>query len=325
MTANAINISEAREARILLETQRKERINAIAKEERQKTAQQYEEIVAWLRVDPSEQTSILDSVMEESLRFSSGCDWILKVDRVKAWMQRNSDVPFVWLQGKPGSGKSVLAGHIIGFLQAAADTDHSVLVSHFCTYSYASSTKYDSILRSLLLQILRANDDLVAYVSRLKETEFTMRAPTSKSLEKLIHTVARAVSQTPGEGKYIHLILDGLDECEDEKQGRLINLLGQLVTASGSPNSAIYKVLLLSRNTNFLGKRLRKIAVTVSLTEEVHALEKAIQSYAHSKLSALRSRLMGMGISDVDIREMAAAIAQKADGKLLASRLRSRN
>jgi len=98
-----------------------------------------------------------------------------------------------------------------------------------------------------------------------------------------------------------------------------------LVTAYGSPNPAIYKVLILSRSTNFLGKRLRKTATTVSLTEEGHILEKAIQSYAHSKLSALLSRLMGMGISDVDIREMAAAIAQKADGKLLASRLSSRN
>ncbi|KAK4444371.1 hypothetical protein QBC34DRAFT_475092 [Podospora aff. communis PSN243] len=296
-TANAINISEAREARMHLEQQRKDRIDKTERDEKHKTAEQYDEIVAWLKADPSEQDLILKGVMEKALKFSSGCDWILKVDRIKAWMQRSTDEPFVWLQGKPGSGKSVLAGHIIGFLQNVTRSDHSILVSHFCTYSYASSTKYDSILRSLLLQILRANDDLVAYVFNLKRTEFSMRVPTSKSLEKLIQTVASAVPQTPGEAKYIHLVLDGLDECEPEKQGQLISLLGQLVAArSGSPHPAIYKILLLSRNSSFLTKRLRKIATVVSLTEEAHHLEKAIRSYAYSKLSALRSRLMSMGV-----------------------------
>ncbi|KAK0750616.1 hypothetical protein B0T18DRAFT_390004 [Schizothecium vesticola] len=235
--------------------------------------------------------------MEEALRFSTSCDWILAVEN-----------------GKPGSGKSVLAGHIIGSLQGMVHPNSSVLISHFCTYSYASSTRYEMILRSMLLQIIQANDDLIAYVHRLKETELAMRTLSPKALEQLILTVASAVSQTPGETKYVHVIIDGLDECEEENgQSRLITLLRQLITASTSTSSAIFKALLLSRDSSFLRKRLRKTTTAISLTEEKHHLDKAIQSYAYAKLGMLRSRLMGMGIGDADIRNIATTISQKAE------------
>jgi hypothetical protein len=317
-TANAINIVEARDAREQLNQRRQEQLEAREHEETLKASQQYHDIVAWLKVDQTDQNLILDCIAEEALRFPGGCDWILKVDHMKTWMRDKPDTPFIWLQGKPGSGKSVLAAEIIGFLRAA---NQSLVVSHFCTYSYASSTRYDLILRSLLLQLIRENGDLIAYVYKLKETEFAKRSVTSQALEKLIRVIAETGSKGPAETKYIHIVLDGLDECEEEKQGRLITLLEQLTCAIGSLNPVVCKVLLLSRHSGYLISRFRK-KITISLTEPKQAvhLEKAIQTYAGHKFGSLRHRLLQMGVGNADIRDMAATIAQKADGD---SRIRS--
>lgn len=311
-TANAINIAEARKERLKLEERRKEQLEAIEKEELHKASQQYQDIVSWLKVDQTDQTLILDCITEEALRFPGGCDWILKLDDIKSWMRNRPDTPFLWLQGKPGSGKSVLASQIIAFLHSAS---HSLVVSHFCTYSYASSTRYDLILRSILLQLIQGNVDLIAYVYKLKETEFAKRSVTPQSLERLIRLLVDTLSKNPAETRYVHIVLDGLDECEEEKQGRLITLLEQMISSTSSSKSVVCKLLLLSRHSGFLKKRFRK-KTTISLTEQAAHLEKAIQSYAVYKFQSLRQRLSQIGVGDTDFNDMAATIAKKADGKL---------
>lgn len=102
-----------------------------------------------------------------------------------------------------------------------------------------------------------------------------------------------------------------------EKQGRLITLLDQLATPASSASSVICKVLLLSRDSSFLRKRLRKKTTTVSLSDsaEVWHLETAIRSYAVHKFSSLQHRLSQTGIGHQDIKDMASKIAAEADGK----------
>jgi len=310
-TANAINIVEASQMRAALKLQRQEQLAAMEKEESDKALQQYREVVAWLKVDLSEQSLILDCITEESQRFPGGCDWILKIDAMKSWLQSTASAPFVWLQGKPGSGKSVLAAQILGFLHAA---NQSLVVSHFCTYSYASSTRYECILRSLLLQLIQGNTDLIAYLYKLKDTEFAKRAVTPQALERLIGMLAPTLSKDPGKTKYVHLVVDGLDECEEGKRDRLLALLERLGANSGSPTPVICKLLLLSRHSDALARRLRK-KPTVSLTEQNRHVDKAIQSYASRSLETLRQRLDQMEVSDEDLDHMAKTLAEKADGE----------
>lgn len=182
---------------------------------------------------------------------------------MRLWLQKSPSAPFTWLQGKPGSGKSVMAAQILAFLHAA---NHSLVVSHFCTYSYASSTRYDLVLRSLLLQLIQGNEDLIAYICKLKDTEFAKRPVTPQVLERLIRVLAQAVSKSPGETRHVHIILDGLDECDNEKQGRLATLLEQLVSTTESSLFTTCKVLLLTRPSGSLARRFRKMTI-ISLAE----------------------------------------------------------
>jgi len=203
-----------------------------------------------------------------------------------------------------------MAAQILAFLHA---TNHSLLVSHFCTYSYTSSMRYDLALRSLLLQFIQGNEDLTAYVCKLKDPQFTKRPVTPRALQRLIRVLAQGASKSPGETRHVHIVLDGLDECDNEKQSRLVTLLEQLVSVTESSLSAICKVLLITRPSASLARRFRKKTI-ISLAEQNEHLEKAIQSYARRKLGSLRPRFHQMDIGSTDIETMANTLAKKADG-----------
>lgn len=223
-----------------LRDQRNENLNDVVKQEDEDSIKQYQAIVGWLKMDDTDQQIIFDSIASEAEKNEGTCDWILKQPTLVSWMRTQSETPFVWLQGNPGAGKSVLATQIDTFLR----TSHqSLVVRHFCTYSYELSTQFDQILRSLLLQLIRSNNDLINYL--YEELVLAKQVVTIKSLSQLVRTICEAISPIPSKKKYVHIILDGLDECDTEKQGRITNLLETLISFGSPTNSGIIKILSL--------------------------------------------------------------------------------
>lgn len=291
-----------------LRDQRNETLNGLAKQEDEDSIRQYQAIVGWLKMDDTDQQVIFDSIASEAEKNEGTCNWILKQPTLVSWMRTRPETPFVWLQGNPGAGKSVLATQIDGFLRSS---QQSLVVRHFCTYSYESSIQFDQILRSLLIQLIRSNSDLTNYV--YEEFVLARQAVTIKSLSQLVRTICEAISPIPSKKKYVHFILDGLDECEVEKQGRLTNLLETLTSMGSQANSGVLKILVSSRPTPFLLKRFRKRS-TVSLADEKGGIDEAIENYANRKLSFLKHRFLELGIFDADIKELSRGISSKSDG-----------
>ncbi|KAL7967437.1 hypothetical protein HDV63DRAFT_396365 [Trichoderma sp. SZMC 28014] len=281
-TANAVNILEASKMRETLRDQRNENLNDVAKQEDEISIRQYQAIVGWLQIDDTDQ---------------------------------QSEIPFVWLQGHPGAGKSVLATQIDAFLRSS---HQSLVVRHFCTYSYGSSIQFDQILRSLLVQLIRPNNDLINYV--YEEFVLAKQAASIKSLSQLIRTVCEAISPIPSKKKFVHIILDGLDECDAEKQGRITNLLETLVSLGSPANSGVVKILISSRPTSFLLKRFRKRS-TVALADEKDRIGEAIENYAYQKLSFLENRFSDLGICHADMKDLSHRVSLKSDGMFLWARL----
>ncbi|EHK48685.1 hypothetical protein TRIATDRAFT_53227, partial [Trichoderma atroviride IMI 206040] len=307
-TANAVNILEASKMRESLRDQRNENLNDVAKQEDEVSARQYQAIVGWLQIDDTDQQIIFDSIASEAEKNEGTCNWILKQPILVSWMRTQSETPFVWLQGHPGAGKSVLATQIDAFLRSS---HQSLVVRHFCTYSYGSSIQFDQILRSLLIQLIRPNSDLISYV--YEEFVLAKQAASIKSLSQLIRTICEAISPIPSKKKYVHIILDGLDECDIEKQGRITNLLETLVSLGSPANSGVVKILISSRPTSFLLKRFRKRS-TVSLADEKGRIGEAIENYAYQKLSLLDNRFSDLGIRDADIKDLSHRVSLKSDG-----------
>lgn len=315
-TANALDIAEARRSRELLQQERVENLAKVVEAEKARHASLYQEISAWLKVDDTEQALVFDSITQEVAKYPGTCDWVIQHDRLRTWLRDGSGSGFLWLQGSPGSGKTSLANRLVAFLQTRPD---SIVVRHFCNALTPVSMNYDSILRSLLFQLVRTNEDLVAYIHSLKTTEFLEKTVTPKALEDIIKNVFGAVCSNLAKSYTIHIVVDGLDVCDEEKQKRLIWLLERLVTPAIS-STCSYKVLLVSRRTELLRKRMRNMS-KISLNDEAKHVTSSIESYARQRFGSMRSRLHELGIGDLQVRTLSEQLAAKADGTVQSSLL----
>lgn len=202
----------------------------------------------------------------------------------------------------------MLSTRIINFLGQEPD---AVLIRHFCSHHYASSVQYSNILASLIHQLLRDKDDLLAYVYTgyilaRKSTSWT-------SLEALILTLLAAVSTDPAKILYIRVVLDGLDECGEETQQRLVHFVGRIMALNVT--SVICKVLLCSQDAGGLTRILKK-KKSIAIEDEKKAVSLAIGLYTKQRLEQMRSNeFSDLDVTDEDLEYVETTIARKADGK----------
>jgi hypothetical protein len=307
--ANARNIAEARQMRQDIHTWREESLAQVSRLEVEQDAKQYQAMVSWLKVDESDQLAIFDSISTEAVKYPGTCGWVLQNPKVGSWLQRKPDTQTLWLHGAPGAGKSVISTQLVNFMKNAG----GFIIHHFCSYSYPSSLKYEQILRSLLLQLLQRDGELVAHV--YEKCVLGKEPPTAPALEKLLHTVFTTISYKPYQTEYIWVILDGLEECEADKQARIASSLNQITLKSSSLGTTICKVLISSRASPILLNRLRK-AWTISLAEEKDCLAAAIGHYVSQRLQLLSPKFRQLNTGPGEMETIKCRITKKADGKL---------
>ncbi|KAL7964170.1 hypothetical protein HDV63DRAFT_398832 [Trichoderma sp. SZMC 28014] len=312
--ANARNIAEAREMRRDIRLWREENVEKVHIFEKQQSIKQYQSIIAWMNIDETDQLAIFELIMAEGRNYPGTCAWILKHSKINSWLSKRPESPILWLQGTPGSGKSVISTQLIAFMQAAK----MFVMYHFCTYLYTSSTMYEQILRSLLMQLLRKDGDLVAHV--YEEFVLGKKSPTVPALERLLHFLFKNVSDEPSPTEYFWIVLDGLDECEPDKQARLISLMNQVTSHRSLSGNAVCKVLISSRSSATLSHWLHKKQI-VSLSEEKSCLFVAIRMYASQRLQAMEHRFRQIDIAPGELDDIECQIAKKADGMFLYARL----
>ncbi|KAI0114318.1 hypothetical protein GGR51DRAFT_503887 [Nemania sp. FL0031] len=313
LQANASNIAEAREMRENIKVWKEESLAHIQQQNEKETTKQYESIIAWLKADESDQLWILDNLSSESSQLPGTCSWVLKNPKIKSWLQRSPDMSFIWLQGKSGSGKSVLSSEITRFMRAS----NQFVIRHFCSQRYTSSTSYHQILRSFLLQLLQSNDEIIVYV--YKDFVLGRKSPTVQALEKLIFTVLNITLSEPRQINYVWIVLDGLNECESQQQTSMMGFLNQLTSKTASGSDTICKILISSRQSTTIAKRSR-IGRIVSLSEE-RGVQFAIMQYVSHRLQLLQDKLRQLELSQEEIEELARVITNKADGIFLYARL----
>ncbi|KAF9770379.1 hypothetical protein IL306_012094, partial [Fusarium sp. DS 682] len=271
--ALATNISESKHLRRKIDMWRQEQLERLAKEEAEQITAQYLAITAYLKVDESTNAKIFEAIASEAAANVGTSSWILKQPEMQAWLRCHQSCTFLLLSGRPGSGKSVLATQIVQFLQLS---QRSLVVSQFCTYAYEESMDYDKILKGLLLQLIRSDTDLIAYVRR---TDFRF---------------------------------NGLDECNQTTQPKVTKLLKRMVSTAFSSGSTVCKVMLSSRTSPAI-TRTAKQSQTLCLSDENKNLEKAIETYALHKLTHLEPQFSQLQISQDDICTLSRGIAKKAE------------
>ncbi|KAI0421831.1 hypothetical protein F5X98DRAFT_389104 [Xylaria grammica] len=313
--ANAYNIVEAKNMRENLQQWRQESLVKAQQYEEEQNTRQLQAVYSWLRFNDNDQHLILDHSLSEASRHPGTCTWILTQPTIACWLRNESGNPFIWLKGNPGCGKSVIASQIVKFLSAQG----LIVIHYFCTSSYASSTQYDEVLKSLLYQMIRNSSHMAAYVYGQYVGKKTASILV---LEQLLQLAATALSDDDlGHSRTIYIVIDGLDDLDVEKQKRFLSLTNRISRDTLShPTNAPCKILVASRTTQLIKANLRKKTV-VALSDEKDKLTEAIARYAEQRLKTNRHRFSELHLQDSDLLEIARQIARKADGMFLWARL----
>ncbi|KIJ69635.1 hypothetical protein HYDPIDRAFT_67948, partial [Hydnomerulius pinastri MD-312] len=87
-----------------------------------------------------------------SLRQPGTCQWLPATEMFNSW--RSGAISFLWLKGRVGTGKSILASAVIEDLRESRDIGEA-LAFFYCDFRNERSMNAAEVLRSLLAQLLR--------------------------------------------------------------------------------------------------------------------------------------------------------------------------
>ncbi|KAH7890589.1 hypothetical protein F5I97DRAFT_1973455, partial [Phlebopus sp. FC_14] len=161
-------------------------------------------VLQWL--DPID--CVLKHEATYKLRQPTTCEWLFREESFRSW--RSTQASFLWINGKPGAGKSVLASTIIQHL-ASALTSGEMISYAYCDFRAERSTHGFEVLRSLFTQMLQeVTCDWQQYFRDLLHRH-AKGIPSPQDLDTLCDWLLRIL-------KLYHrpiIVIDALDECKD--------------------------------------------------------------------------------------------------------------
>ncbi len=305
--ANAQNIVATRALLRQLEAHRKDHLDRILEEERLQTTQQYQQVLGRLKINESDQLSIRETLVRALPDDNDlTCTWVLAHEKIDSWLDSSGKHRFLWIQGAAGTGKSVIAAHLARF---KASSDHTV-IQHFCNDLYKSSTRYDQILKSIILQLAEKNGDAMAYALAFVSQE--QKSLTLRALESLTQELVALVSGSKRDQNDIWIIFDGVDACDSDSLRRCIQLMNLLMSKAQVGSC---RVLATSRHEP--PTKDFPNGSTLLLREEITFVRDSIYLYTRGRLQLYPTseRLDQRGFSSEAVRQLARDISNKADGK----------
>ncbi|KAK0450531.1 uncharacterized protein EV420DRAFT_738406 [Desarmillaria tabescens] len=229
-----------------------------------------QKVVKWL--EPLNSEAKLRKVRER--RQSETCEWLREHGRFVSWYSSGST--FLWLNGIPGNGKTVLASFTIDHLKDHVTHEEIVLFA-FADFQDVRSTDIVVLLRTLLAQILERYkpEDFVKDFGELETSMHQYHADPPKSVNYLIQLLKNASAPW----KRIFVVLDALDECVQENRREYIAAIHDLASASSK-----FSIFVTSRGEQDILDVLSG-APTISLVDETQKVQDDIQRFIEDKMN----------------------------------------
>ncbi|ETS87912.1 hypothetical protein PFICI_01740 [Pestalotiopsis fici W106-1] len=172
-------------------------------------AKQFRQLMKWLAPpDP-----LYDFDKARKLRRGSTGTWLLEDRMFQSWKEKANS--FLWINGKVGSGKTILSSTVIAELRSQESHSPRVLF-YFFTFSDVAKQSLESAIKSLIfqayVQIAQTREPLDLLYRR------QMDGAQAATLERLCETFSNMI-QLAGE---VWIVLDALDESTtlDDHQGQ---------------------------------------------------------------------------------------------------------
>ncbi|TVY92560.1 Ankyrin [Lachnellula willkommii] len=265
--------------------------------ERHVTPEDLEKIRTWL--SPTEFESEGSEYRKHLNAHVAGTgDWLFETEQYENW--HDAAIGSLWVQGIPGSGKSVVAANII---QALKNEDTPVLF-FFSRRIIKANSEPRHLVRDCLYQFL---DHSISLQARLKSLIEQHPLVGSVPFHELWRILISAFWTVPR----VYILLDALDELAVEEDDFLQRLL-----ALGQMRPESTKLIITSRPLPYLQTVLKGPSITnIRLIGRVVAED--INKYVHHRLANQQERVL----TEKDQSAIQQALGKKSRGLFLYARL----
>ncbi|KAG2067881.1 hypothetical protein BDR04DRAFT_823975 [Suillus decipiens] len=150
--------------------------------------------------------------------------WIFHTDQYVAW--KKSDRTFLWLNGLPGSGKTILASAVIDDIMGSGEAEPQTLCYFYCNFRDDRTTNAAAVLRSLIVQLLQQSKvDWIPMIGEQQESNTKGAFDCLRNLGQQNHEekphptdlefLRRLLVEASTLVRRPVLVIDALDECQD--------------------------------------------------------------------------------------------------------------
>lgn len=196
-------------------------------------------------------------------------------------------------------GKTVIASLII----EQARTISSINVGFFyCKYNDVQKNSFTSLLRTILVQLIQQNEELLPYVydACCSSTEVTVDSPSL--LKQLVEVLLRSCASTC-------IIIDGIDECEEAEEKKMVAWFLATLKNLTEDNARTIRLLFISQRDKVTESLLKRSSV-IPLESKYH--QEDIQAYARHWSLQIQQKF---GIPESSATQIGTHVAAQAQGE----------
>lgn len=177
---------------------------------------------------------------------SQTCRWIFKDAKFKTWLEQDYTMDhhgFLWIKGKPGSGKSTMMKVILEMIKKVRSGD--ITVFYFFNARAPSTLEKSSLgmYRSLVCQLLQKCAKIKPlFIERFDSKDRgSIEDWTSAELQGFLHEISEALERP------LNILVDALDEGDESDVRQLISFLEDM-SLTAFENRKPLKICLSSRH-----------------------------------------------------------------------------
>jgi ankyrin repeat protein len=180
----------------------------------------------------------LDTIFDSAVEGTG--QWLFESEEYKSWKIKKESAA-LWIKGKNGCGKSVLASAAITEIRQTAQVGTAVAY-FFCSSLQEKTRDPQELLGSLLRQLCEQQSTIDRVVEKLFDQKGTAHTsgPSWKGMTTALKFIVANFSK-------VYLICDGLDECQSPHQISESKNIFEFLYSLSQTEAAVVKVLILSR------------------------------------------------------------------------------
>ncbi|KAI1354798.1 hypothetical protein F5Y01DRAFT_239570 [Xylaria sp. FL0043] len=223
--------------------------------------------------------------------------WLLMHRQFQEWTALDlRSGPFLWLNGIPGAGKTVLASIIIDHLRLIPD---AAVAYFYCKHGDETRASFIAVARAILAQLLLQRPHLTPYFFEKASTNGHALLNSTVTAREMIETSIKSCDK-------LYIIIDGVDECGHIHRDETIDVFHTSIENLPAEAFGSVRCLFVSQDDGTARRRFRNFP-TIKICDQS---EGDIKDFAENRHLALEAKFGPLRSKDCHISRILVARAR---------------